>query len=411
MKKLAIFFLCLPFFYNTTKGQVRTPAQQLILTNEDSLSTGTAKSKTVISGYGSAFYQRNSNEKTSEITLERAVLFIGHQFNSKISVFTELELENAKVEGGGEGGEIAMEQAYLRFNINPRQYITAGLFLPRIGILNENHLPVNFNGVERPLVEQLIIPATWRELGIGFYGRMKNGPLNYNIALINGLNAAGFEHGSGIREGRFEGKNASANNIAIHAALQYYFKDFTFQVSGYTGGTNGLSKRASDSLGLNSGAFAVPLYLGEANVQWMHNGINAKLLGAYISFPDAEKVNMAYANNVSENMYGFYAELAYNLFENSKKLKGQQLNVFGRFEILDMNSNFPKDGIYDGIMKQQHVIIGLSYLPIRNVVVKADVRLLHTGAENPALVINPSPVRIPYQQNNQFLNIGIGYSF
>src|SRR5262249_50409306 len=157
-----------------------TPAQQLILTNEDSLATGSGKAKTVISGYGSAAYQRNFNEKNSVITLERAVLFVGHQFNSKISVFTELELENAKVEGGDEGGEIAMKQVYLKLNLNSRQYITAGLFIPRIGILNENHLPVNFNGTERSIVEQLIIPATWRELGIGFYGRAKNLPLNYN---------------------------------------------------------------------------------------------------------------------------------------------------------------------------------------------------------------------------------------
>ena len=40
-----------------------------------------------------------------------------------------------------------------------------------------------------------------------------------------------------------------------------------------------------------------------------------------------------------------------------------------------------------------------------------DVRVLHTGPENPSLVINPSPVRVPYQQNNSFINLGIGYSF
>jgi hypothetical protein len=285
------------------------------------------------------------------------------------------------------------------------------LFIPRIGILNENHLPVNFNGTERPIVEQMIIPATWRELGVGFYGRSRNLPLNYTIALVNGLNSGAFTHGSGIRDGRFEGKNATANNLAITAALQYYAGNFSFQVSGYAGGTNGLSKRASDSLGLNSGVFGLPIYLGEANVQWSNKGFSAKLLGAYISLPDGDAVNKAYANNISKNMYGAYAELAYNLLENSKKLKGQQLNIFGRYEMLDLNPSIPADAIYDGTLKQQHIIAGLSYLPIRNVVIKADVRLLHTGPENPALVINPSPVRIPYKQNNQFLNIGIGYSF
>ena len=182
------------------QAQTRTNAQNLIFTNEDSLAQGISKQKTVISGYGSAAYQRDFNQKQATITLERAVFFVGHQFNSKISVFTELEVENAKVEGGAEGGEIAMEQAFLKFNLNPHQYIIAGLFVPRIGILNENHLPVNFNGVERPLVEQLIIPATWRELGVGFYGKSTKMPLNYSIAIMNGLNSEAFEHGTGIRE-------------------------------------------------------------------------------------------------------------------------------------------------------------------------------------------------------------------
>jgi hypothetical protein len=132
------------------------------------------------------------------------------------------------VEGGvGNNAEISMEQAFLKFNLNAHQYIIAGLFTPRIGILNENHLPVNFNGVERPMVETLIIPATWRELGAGFYG----------------------------------------------------------------------------------------------------------------------------------------------------------------------NS------------------VGFGYLPLPNVVIKADVRLMHTGPQNAALVVNPAPNALPYQQNNQYLNFGIGYSF
>lgn len=411
MKKLTGFLsLCLTFSLNTG-AQTRTAAQQLLLTNEDSLNAGATKSKTVVSGYGSAYYQNNINEKKALARLERAVLFVGHQFNSKIAFFSELEIENAKVEGGESGGEIAMEQAYLKFNLNPRQYITAGLFIPRIGLLNENHLPVNFNGVLRPVVEQLIIPATWREIGIGFYGRSKRIPLNYSIALLNGLNSGSFKHGTGLRGGRFEGSDASANNLALTAALQYYYKDFTFQVSGYAGGTNVLSKRASDSLSLSSGIAAMPLYLGEANIQWNRNGIAAKLLGTYVTMPDAVEVNKAYANNVSTSMYGAYAELAYNLFENSRKFKNQQLNVFGRYEILDMNAGIPANGIYDGTLKLQYIIAGFSYLPIRNVVVKADVQLIHTGPENPLLVINPSPVRIPYKQNNQLINVGIGYSF
>jgi hypothetical protein len=392
-------------------AQTRTSAQNLVFTNEDSLTQGLAKSKTIISGYGSAAYQRDFNFGLSRATLERVVLFVGHQFNSKIVFFSEMELENALVAGGEEKGEIAMEQAFLKFNLTPRQYIVAGLFIPRIGILNENHLPVNFNGVERPLVEQYVIPATWRELGVGFYGRSKRLPINYSFAIMNGLNSQTFEHGNGIRGGRAEGSNASANNLAVTASVQYNWKDFKFQVSGYTGGTVGLNKRGADSLGLSSGMFGTPLYLAEANVQYSHDAFSAKALFANINYPGADKVNTAYAKNIPTNLYGGYAEFGYDWLY-TKQNKGSFI-TFARFEYMDLNASIPAPpkAIYDGTLKQQHLIAGFSYLPIPNIAIKADVRLMHTGEENPLLVINPSPVRIPYQQNNTFLNLGIGYSF
>src|SRR5580698_317145 len=137
-------------------------------TSEDSLNNNSlSKSSTTIGGYGDAFYQRNNSLGTSKIDLERFVLFTGHKFNDQISFFSELEVEDAKVTGGQTGGEVSIEQAYLKFNLNANQYFVAGLFIPRIGILNEDHLPNTFNCNERNYVETFIIPATWRELGVG----------------------------------------------------------------------------------------------------------------------------------------------------------------------------------------------------------------------------------------------------
>ncbi len=382
----------------------KTKAAQII-SNEDSLLTN-KDNQTVISGYGSAFYQHNKNTQQASMNLERAVMFVGHKFNSKISLFTELEVENAKVEGGN-NGEVAFEQAYLRFNFNPSSYLVAGLFVPRIGIINENHLPVNFNGVERTMVEQIVIPATWRELGIGYYGKSKRYPLNYSIALLNGLNSADFAHGNGIREGRYEGNNANATSLALTSSVQYNVSDFKFQVSGYVGGSAGLTKKDADSLHLNNGAFGTTVYLGEANIQYNHNAFNAKLLGTYVSIPDADKINNAYNNNVASGMVGAYAELSYDwLF---KKHKTEQLISFVRYEYIDLNSSISGlNAIYDGTLKQSHFLLGVGYLPIPNVVIKADVRIQNTGNQNPLL---SSSNTLPYNSNNQFVNIGIGYSF
>jgi hypothetical protein len=295
--------------------------------------------------------------------------------------------------------------------LNPSRYIIAGLFVPRIGILNENHLPVNFNGVERPMVEQLVIPATWREIGVGFYGRSNKFPLTYSFAIVNGLNSASFEHGNGIRSGRAEGSNATANNLAVTAAVQYNWKHFKFQASGYSGGTVGLTKKSADSLYLNSGAFGTPLHLIEANMQYNKEAFSAKLLVAIISYPDAAKVNIAYAKNLSTAMYGSYAEIGYDWMYN--KQKQAAFITFVRGEWLDLNATIPAPpkAIYDGTIKQQHIIVGFTYLPLPNVALKADLKLLHTGRQNANLIINPPPNATPYNQNNQLLNIGIGYSF
>lgn len=415
MKNLLFASISLIFACLSLQAQYKTQAQRLI-TNEDSLNNGKNVNKTVISGYGSAFYQRNFNSHLSTVSLDRAVLFVGHQFNSKISFFSELEVEHAVVAGSNSDehssgqGDVAMEQAYLKFNLNSKQYIVAGLFTPRIGIINENHLPVNFNGVERPIVEQLIIPTTWREIGVGFYGSSSKLPFNYCVAIVNGLNSANFQHDTGLGEGEGLGSDASANNLAVTAAIQYHWQNLKLQVSGYAGGTVGVSPRTADSLGLNSGAFGTPLYLGEADLQYSKNAFSAKLLGTYISYPEANKINAAYAKNMPDAMYGAYAEVSYDWLYN--KHKQQQFITFVRGEVLDMNASITSPpAIYDGTQKQTHIIAGISYLPIPNVVIKADVRLTHTGEQNSALVINPSPNALPYKQNNQFLNIGIGYSF
>jgi hypothetical protein len=373
--------------------------------------TGSFMSRTTLGGYGNAFYQRDFNQETAKINLERFVLFVGHKFNSKISIFSELEIEDAKVEGGDEGGEVALEQCFLRFNLNTNNYLVAGLFLPRIGILNENHLPTSFNGNERTLVETYVIPSTWRELGIGFYGTSNKWPINYSLGLMNGLNSSGFEHGTLIREGRYEGRNASANNLALTGSVQWEKNSFKVQVSGYGGGSVGLNSRESDSLRLESGMFGTPVMLGEANIQYRNNGWEIRLLGTIVSIPDASDINNSYASNTPESAYGYYAEVGYDFFYKRKSELSKQFIAFARYEKMDLNSEIPGNGIKDETLNQTNIVVGFNYLPTANVAIKADVRFLNTGEQNPLLNPIPSPTAPPYKETNTFLNLGIGFSF
>jgi hypothetical protein len=338
-------------------------------------------------------------------------VFIGHKFNDKISLFSEIEIEDAKV---GDGlGEVSFEQAFVKFGLTRDVYVIAGLFVPRIGITNENHLPTTFNSVFRTRLETVLIPSTWREIGVGLYGSIRSVQgLNYSLGLVNGLNAAGFnfKEGTGIREGRFEGRNATASNLAVTGALLYYIGDFRIQVSGYYGGTVGLPKHSADSLGLNSGSFGTPVAMAEANIQYNHKGFYARAMDANIFIKNADKLNIAYANNAPEQMGGFYVEAGYNLLETTT-YKQKPLTVFARYENIDLNAKIPTDAINNDALKQQYVFVGISYQPVKGVILKADYEINHTGNPNPALIINPNPNAPAYLTNKNFINLGLGYSF
>lgn len=386
-------------------------AQTTSTTGETRMLSDTSKNGTTIGGYGNAFYQRDNNLETAKMNLERFVLFAGHRFNKNFSFFSELEVEDAKVSGGEEGGEVALEQCYIQYNVDARHYWKFGLFIPQIGILNANHLPENYNGNERNGIETLLIPSTWRELGVSYHASLSKIPLNYSIALVNGLNSAGFEHGTVIRGGRFEGRDASANNLALTGAVDYTYKKFTFQVSGYYGGSVGLSPREADSLGLESGIFGSAVGLAEGDIRYTSGRLAVKVLATTVSIPKAASINRAYANNTPALALGGYAEVAYSIYKSKSEKSKANLIAFARFEDMNLNADIPTNGIDDPTLDKQNLVIGFTYLPISNIVFKADVRFLTTGEQNPDLIINPSPTAPEYKTNNSFINLGIGYSF
>lgn len=410
-----LFFLLSFFsavlFCNSSIGQV--------LTGEDSLYAGlvTREQSTILSGYGEARYSLDTRRKNAEASLSRVVLFVGHKFNNKISLFTELELEDALVVGQqgdeagvGKGG-ISMEQAFLKFNLTPTTYLVAGLFIPRIGFINENHLPTTFNGVDRPFVEEFIIPSTWREVGMGIYGGVKGVPgLNYSFSLTNGLNSEGFSNGSGIRGGRQLGSAATGLGLGASGSLLYYINNFRLQASAYIGGSTAVEKRVADSLQLNSGPFGNPVMLGEINGQYSNSGWSFRAIVSGINIPNAKNINLAYANNTPSAIYGGYAEAAYNLLY-AKHKDAKTLAVFGRYEYLDLGAKLPYNGIKNDANRQHYIVAGITYKPIRGIAIKADYVQRVTGEPNPALIITPFPQTVPYYTSNGFVNLGVAYNF
>ncbi len=383
-----------------------------ILTKEDSLSAGLTPSgkNTVLSGYGEIKVQYDNSLKVGNANLTRFITFFGHRFSKNIALFSELEIENAKI-ANGTSGEISLEQTFLKFDLNRSNYIVAGLFIPRIGIINENHLPTTFNGNDRPFVETYLIPSTWREIGVGWYGKLDRLPgFNYYLGVTNGLSSQNFSRNTGIRNGRFEGNNATASNIAITAAGLYYIGNFRLQASCYYGGSAGLSPREADSLQLNSGPFGTPVALVESNMQYSGKRWNAKALASIINIADAENINAAYANNTPEQMIGTMAEISYNLL-NTPTVFDKKLLVFGRYEWFDLNYIMSTNGIKDNMVNQQFVVGGITYKPAVGVAIKFDLVHRITGTPNQAFNTNPFPQVPIYFRNNTFVNLGFGYNF
>ena len=69
-----------------------------------------------------------------------------------------------------------------------------------MGFVNEVHEPPFYFGTNRPFVERVILPSTWRENGAGLFGRVGE-RMSYRVYVVNGFDATGFSS-AGLRGGR-----------------------------------------------------------------------------------------------------------------------------------------------------------------------------------------------------------------
>ena len=326
---------------------------------------GTDAGKTTIGGYGELHY--NALDSKDEIDFHRFVLFFGHRFSDRINFYSELEVEHTQAGEGKSGGEVAIEQAFLNFDLTDSLAAKAGVILVPAGILNETHEPPTFYGVERNPVETNVIPTTWRETGAGLSGRFGQG-FGYDLLLSSGLKM--LTTGSSaysIRSGRQSGRQADANNAAVTARLKW---------SGAPGvELAATAQRQSDiTQGTVADGVAGAATLWEAHVvlargpfglralyaNWDLNGAGPKALGR-----DEQK--------------GWYVEPSFKLTP--------KFGVFARLNEWDNDAGDATDS------KKKQKDFGFNYWPHENVVVKFDIQR-QSGAVN-----------------DDGFNLGVGYMF
>ena len=122
---------------------------------------------TTIGGYGELHFDMEANDGDGKLDFHRWILYVKHQFNTEWSMMSEIEIEHNMVYSDGDGGYLAMEQAYLNY-WNGNWGFRGGVLLVPAGITNEYHEPPTFMSVERPEYNKQIIPTTWFDNGFAF---------------------------------------------------------------------------------------------------------------------------------------------------------------------------------------------------------------------------------------------------
>ncbi len=319
----------------------------------------------------------------------RFVLLFGHSFSDRIKFWSEFELEHALLEGGEETGEVALEQAYLDFLVKPYLNFRAGMMLTPVGIINERHEPPAFNGVERPFVETLIIPTTWRELGFGITGDLGRG-FRYRAYMISSLDASRFDAAEGITGGRTAGFDASFRNPAKVARLEYAgIRRLTLGTSFYTG-----------HAGFNTPGINPRVSLAEFDGRYSFRRLDFRGLFANTWLNRAGELNHRLMQqsginpNIARQMRGWYLEPAIHVMP--RRLRNDVI-LFARYEKYNTQHRMPDGYVPLDQFNRSSWVTGVTFKPNADVAIKFD----YVFNRNKSSVVRPL----------DGINLGVGWWF
>src|SRR5262249_22863823 len=253
--------------------------------------------------------------------------------------------------------------------------VRAGQLLLPVGFINEQHEPPTFLGALRPAFEggDGIIPSTWHEIGVGFYGQL---PLNlvYRVFVVNGLDAARFgAEGSGsIGSGRQDGHQAIANKPAFTGRLDWH---------PVPGALLGASFYVGNSAQAN-GSTAAWTTLLEAHAEYRGPGFQARAIyarmtntpGGIQAFgPESE------ASSTGTLQSGGYVEAGYDVLSLVPSTR-MALIPFVRYERFNTQQAVAPGALANPANQRSTVYLGVNYKPIPQVAVKLDYDFNTNGA-------------------------------
>lgn len=329
--------------------------------------------------------------------IPHAVIYLGYDFGKGWTMGTEIEFEHGGVgmayekedEEGGEweqevekGGEVELEQFWIQKSFGRWANIKAGHIVVPVGLNNAYHEPLNFFTVYRPEGENTVLPSTWHQTGVSFWGRTRG--WRYELQFLAGLNSDNFTNTGWINKGPgtpTEGEIATKYGTALRID-NYCIKGLRIGLSGYYGHAIGNSypnnKDGAESK--YKGVVAI------GAIDFTYNNYNWIVRGQadYGYLSDAKQLK--YFTNrlnglspfhhsafVSKNAFAYGIEAGYNVFSQIEKLRqsNQKMYLFGRYEHYNPYASKTKNTSYD-YTNVQRMAVGINYYPVKQIVVKAE---------------------------------------
>ena len=345
---------------------------------------------TVLTSYGELNYNRPTRApQNAQADLRRFVLGYQHRVDAKTKVVTELEVEHS-VSSASDAGEVALEQAYIERQLTPTWALRAGLFLMPVGLLNENHEPTAYYGVERNFVETAIIPSTWREGGVQFVGNFDTG-LTLQGGITTSFDLNKWDATSG------EGKESPLGSIHQELALAKSHDLALFAAANWRG-IPGLLLGGSIFTGQATQAQAVEkarITLWDLHARWTPGRWDLSALYTRATISNTAALNAALVGNptlIPKSFDGYYVQGAYKVWS----YEDYALSPFMRWEQFNTARAYADLGpglTPDAARAERVVTLGANLRVSQGVVVKGDYQRFR---ENP---------------NQNRVNLGLGWSF
>ena len=326
-----------------------------------------------IGGYGEVrirtFHNQDDDNQDDIFDALRAVLYVGYKFNDNWVVNSEFEFEHA---GDGGGGSVSTEFLTVDYLWKDEVNVRVGLVLVPMGFINEIHEPTFFYGAERPEVERLILPSTWRENGAGIFGRVAD-RVSYRAYVINGFKGEDFSS-SGLRGGRQKGSRALANDFAFVGRL-----DVDVAPGLLVGGSVYTGQSGQEDEGPNGDLPDAQTTIYELHAQYKSHGASLRGLWTEAYIDEAGRLSRVLGKGVdasiANHMRGWYVEAAYDVLPLLYKDSRMSLEPYFRFESYDTQRDVSNLGFVRDKNKDVDLYTaGLQFKPISQVVFKVDYR-------------------------------------